>query len=179
MKTRFLFTVIIFSSIVGKVFAQEALAMNFTGDTKTTKIAVAGLPSFEFRASDNNNDLKAISSEMIGEHFLGKLVAEKLYLLNSKYTYEVPIVPGNPQTRTMIRKPVIYDAVKKIERYLKKSVKKGELTTEIASAEFNKVLDVAFNVLTAETASFEKAIGETTDANSLTNLFTKQVNLVF
>ena len=179
MKTRFLFTVIIFSSIVGKVFAQEALAMNFTGDTKTTKIAVAGLPSFEFRASDNNNDLKAISSEMIGEHFLGKLVAEKLYLLNSKYTYEVPIVPGNPQTRTMIRKPVIYDAVKKIERYLKKSVKKGELTTETASAEFNKVLDVAFNVLTAETASFEKAIGETTDANSLTNLFTKQVNLVF
>lgn len=179
MQTRFLFTVIIFSSIVGKVFAQEALAMNFTGDTKTTKIAVAGLPSFEFRASDNNNDLKAISSEMIGEHFLGKLVAEKLYLLNSKYTYEVPIVPGNPQTRTMIRKPVIYDAVKKIERYLKKSVKKGELTTETASAEFNKVLDVAFNVLTAETASFEKAIGETTDANSLTNLFTKQVNLVF
>lgn len=179
MKTRFLFTVIIFSSIVGKVFAQEALAMNFTGDTKTTKIAAAGLPSFEFRASDNNNDLKAISSEMIGEHFLGKLVAEKLYLLNSKYTYEVPIVPGNPQTRTMIRKPVIYDAVKKIERYLKKSVKKGELTTETASAEFNKVLDVAFNVLTAETASFEKAIGETTDANSLTNLFTKQVNLVF
>jgi len=179
MKTRLLFTVIIFSSIVGRVFAQEALAMNFTGDTKTTKIAAAGLPSFEFRASDNNNELKAISSEMIGEHFLGKLVAEKLYLLNSKYTYEVPIVPGNPQTRTMIRKPVIYDAVKKIERYLKKSVKKGELTTETASAEFNKVLDVAFNVLTAETASFEKAISETNDANSLTNLFTKQVNLVF
>jgi len=179
MKTRLLFAVIILSAISGRVFAQDALAMNFIGDTKTTKVAVAGLPDFEFRASDNTNDLKAISSEMIGEHFLGKLVSEKLYLLEAKYTYQVPIVPGNPQTRTMIRKPVIYDAVIKIERYLKKSVKKGEISTETASTEFNKVLDVAFNVLTAETTSFEKAITETNDVNSLTNLFTKRVTLVF
>jgi hypothetical protein len=179
MKTILLFAVIIFSSIGGRVFAQDALAMNFTGDTKTTKVAVAELPSFEFRASDNNNDLKAISSEMIGDHFLGKLVSEKLYLLEAKYTYQVPIVPGNPQTRTMVRKPVIYDAVRKIERNLKKQVKKGEVSTEVASNEFNKVLDVAFNVLTAETTSFEKAITETNDVNLLTNLFTQRVTLVF
>jgi hypothetical protein len=116
---------------------------------------------------------------MIGEHMLGKLVSEKLYLLESKYTYQVPIVPGNPQTRTIVRKPVIYDAVRKIERHLKKSVKKGEISTETASAEFNKVLDVAFNVLTAETTSFEKAITSTGDVNLLTNLFTKHVTLVF
>jgi hypothetical protein len=179
MKTKLLFAVIIFASVSGKVFAQEALAMNYTGDTKSTKNAAAELPSFEFRASSNDNDLKSISSEMIGEHMLGKLVSEKLYLLESKYTYQVPIVPGNPQTRTIVRKPVIYDAVRKIERHLKKSVKKGEISTETASAEFNKVLDVAFNVLTAETTSFEKAITSTGDVNLLTNLFTKHVTLVF
>ena len=58
-------------------------------------------------------------------------------------------------------------------------MKKGEITTEIASAEFNKVLDVAFNVLTAETTDFEKTIKETTDVIQLTNLFTKQVKLIF
>lgn len=179
MKTRLLFAVIIFSSVSGKVFAQDALAMNFAGDAKTTKNITVGLPVFEFRASANDDDLKSISSDMIGEHILGKLVSEKLYLLESKYTYQVPIVPGNPQTRTIVRKPVIYDAVIKIERTLKKQVKKGEISTEVASGEFNKVLDVAINVLTAETTSFEKAITEANDVNSLTNLFTKQVTLVF
>jgi hypothetical protein len=179
MKTILLFAFVIFSSIYGKVFAQDAFAMNITGDTKSTKNAVANLPSFEFRASSNEADLSSVSKDMVGEHVLGSLVSEKLYLLEAKYTYQVPIVPGNPQTRTMVRKPVIYDAVRKIERNLKKQVKKGEVSTEIASAEFNKVLDVAFNVLTAETTSFEKAISETNDVNLLTNLFTKRVTLVF
>lgn len=179
MKTRLLFAVIIFSSIYGKVFSQDALAMNFEGDAKTTKTAVAELPSFEFMASSNEADLSSVSKDMISEHVLGTRISEKLYLLEAKYTYQVPIVPGNPQTRTMVRKPVIYDAVRKIERNLKKQLKKGEISTDVASGEFTKVLDVAINVLTAETTSFEKAITETNDVNSLTNLFTKRVTLVF
>jgi hypothetical protein len=179
MKTRLLFAVIIFSSVYGRVFAQDALAMNFAGDTKSTKSTIAELPSFEFRASSNEVDLSSVSKDMISEHAFGPRISEKMYLLEAKYTYQVPIVPGNPQTRTMVRKPVIYDAVRKIERNLKKQVKKGEISTEIASTEFNKVLDVAFNVLTAETTSFEKAITENNDVNSLTNLFTKRVTLMF
>lgn len=179
MNTKLIFAVVIFASVSGKVFAQNALAMNFPGDTKAAKVTSSELPSYEFRASSTDNDLKNISSDMIGQHVLGTLVSEKLYLLEAKYIYQVPIVPGNPQMRTIIRKPVIYDAVMKIEKYLKKSVKKGEISTENASADFNKVLDVAFNVLTAETTGFEKTIKETTDAAQLTNLFTKRVKLIF
>jgi len=179
MNTKLIFAIVIFASVSGKVFAQNTLAMNFPGDTKSTKALISELPSYEFRASSTDNDLKNISSEMIGEHVLGKLVSEKLYLLEAKYIYQVPIIPGNPQMRTIIRKPVIYDAVMKIEKYLKKSVKKGEISTENASADFNKVLDVAFNVLTAETAGFEKTIKETSDVTQLTNLFTTRVKLIF
>jgi iron uptake system EfeUOB component EfeO/EfeM len=100
-------------------------------------------------------------------------------LLEAKYTYQVPIIPGNPQTKMVIRKPVIYDAVLKIERHLKKSLKKGDVSLEAAETDFNKVLDVAFNVLTVDTESFEKAITKTNDIHSLTNLFTKRVILVF
>lgn len=179
MNTKLIFAVVIFASVSGRVLAQNTLAMNFPGDTKAAKVTSSELPSYEFRASSTDDDLKTISSEMIGEHVLGKLVSEKLYLLEEKYVYQVPIVPGNPQTRTVIRKPVIYDAVMKIEKYLKKSVKKGEITEEVASTDFNKVLDVAFNVLTAETTDFEKTIKETDDVASLTNLFAKRVKLVF
>jgi len=179
MKRKLQLITFIFLLGAGKLFAQEVLALALPGDTKKSASAPINLRVFEFRASSADYDLNSMSKDMIGEHLFGQLVSEKLYLLESKYTYEVPIVPGNPQTRTMVRKPVIYDAVKRIERHLKKSVKKGEITTETASNDFNKVLDVAFNVLTAETESFEKTISETNDVNSLTSLFTKQVKLVF
>lgn len=179
MKRKLQLITFIFLLGAGRLFAQEVLALALTGDTKKAASASINLPVFEFRASSNEYDLSSVSKDMIGDHILGDQVAQKLYLLESKYTYEVPIVPGNPQTRTMIRKPVIYEAVIKIERYLKKSVKKGGISIETASAELNKVLDVAFNVLTAETESFEKTISESNDVNSLTSLFTKRVTLVF
>jgi hypothetical protein len=174
-----LFIVFIFLLSVGKLMAQDALAMNNPADTKTSKSNINNLPVFQFKASTTDYEVNSVSKDMIGEHAFGQSISEKLYLLESKYTYEVPIIPGNPQTRTMIRKPVIYEAVYKIERHLKKSVKKGEISKETASAAFNKVLDVAFNVLTAETENFEKAISESKDVDLLTILFTKRVTLVF
>jgi len=179
MKTNLHFIILIFLLCTGKLFAQNELAMSTPEDAKRPSTLSAGLTTFEFRASSNEYDLSSIPYEMVSNHFLGDLVSRKLYLLDSKYTYEVPIVPGNPQTKIVIRKPVIYDAVQRIEHNLKKSVKKGTVSVETAAADFNKVLDVAFNVLTADTESFEKAISKTTDIISLTNLFTKQVKLTF
>lgn len=179
MKTRLCLLTIFFVLITGRLFAQDALAMAFPEDAKRTVTSTNSLPVFEFRVYSSAQDLSAISKDMTEEHVLGEMVSQKLYLLDSKYTYQVPIVPGNPQTRTIVRKPVIYDAVRKIERYLKKSVKKGEISIETASNEFNIVLDVANNVFTADTKSFEKAISETDNTDSLINLLTKRVNLVY
>ena len=170
--------ILIFLLFSGRIFSQDALAMSDSGGEKNSGSSVTGLPVFEFKVYSNENDLNAITQEMAGDHFLGGLVSRKLYLLDSKYTFEVQTVPGNPQTRTIVRKPVIYDAVKKIERYLKKSVKKGETPIENASVEFNKVLDVAINVLTADTKGLEKTISNAGDVAALINLLTKRVNLV-
>jgi len=178
MKTRIHLLTILFVLITGRLFAQDILAMAIPEDGKRTAVSTTSLPVFEFRIYSSAQDFSSVPKDMIEEHVFGELVSQKLYLLDSKYTYEVPIVPGNPQTRTMVRKPVIYDAVRKIERYLKKSVKKGEVSIETASNEFNIVLDVANNVFTAETKSFERAISETDNTDSLINLLTKRVNLV-
>jgi hypothetical protein len=178
MKKKLQFIVIISLLSIGKLFAQDALALNFTGDTKSTNSGTASLAVYEFKAYPIDEELNSIPKDMIGEHVFGESISRKMYLFESRYTYQVPIVPGNPQTRTMIRKPVIYDAVMKIERYLKKSVKKGEISIETASSDFNKVLDVALNVLTAETANLEKEISKTNNVSSMTNLFTKRINLV-
>lgn len=179
MKTRLQVIALIFLLSSGQLFAQEALTLAFAGNTKTINSNKAGTVIYEFKASPVEINLSTISDDLIGDHFLGDEVARKMYLLDSKYTFQVEIVPGNPQTKTVIRKPVIYDAVQKIERHLKKAIKKGEVSVETASTDFNKVLDIAFNILTADTNDFEKAISKSDDINSLTSLFTKQVNLVF
>lgn len=179
MKTRLHLLTIFFVLITGRLFAQDALALAFPEGAKRTVVSTNSLPVFEFRIYSSAQDLSTIPEDMVEVHAFGELVSHKLYLLDSKYTYQVPIVPGNPQTRTIVRKPVIYDAVRKIERYLKKSVKKGEISTETASNEFNIILDVANNVFTADTKTFEKAISETDNTDSLINLLTKRVNLVY
>ncbi|MFY9153464.1 MAG: hypothetical protein WAO52_15715 [Prolixibacteraceae bacterium] len=179
MKTRFHVIILILLVSSGQLFAQETLTLAFAGKTKTINSNKAGAIIYEFKASAVEINLSNISEDLIGDHFLGDEIARKLYLLDSKYTFQVEIVPGNPQTKTVIRKPAIYDAVQKIEHHLKKSLKKGEISVETATTDFNKVLDVAFNILTADTNDFEKAISKSDDVNSLTSLFTKQVNLVF
>jgi len=179
MKTNLLFIAIFLLTVSIQAFAIRANPDQKPGDAKSSKVVSATLPVFEFRATANSDDLKSISKEMISEHFMGEAIAEKMYLFESKYTYEVAIVPGNPQTRTVIRKPVVYEAVKKIEKQLKKAVKKGEVSLETAKTEFSKVLDVATNILTADTNDFEKAITQSSDTDSLTNLFTNRVKLLF
>jgi hypothetical protein len=178
MKKNLHLIITIFLLSAGKLLAQDALALNFVGDSNTANSATTSLAVYEFKAYPIDEELNSIPKDMIGVHVFGESISRKMYLFESKYTYQVPIVPGNPQTRTMIRKPVIYDAVMKIERSLKKSVKKGEITMDAASSDFNKVLDVALNVLTAETANLEKEISKTNNVSSMTNLFTKRINLV-
>lgn len=178
MKTSLHLIFILFVLTSVKLFAQNDLAMAFSKEIAKSSSSSAGLPVFEFKVYSNENDLNTISNDMIERHVFGETVSKKLYLLDSKYTYKVPMVPGNPQMRTIVRKPAIYDAVMKIERYLKKSVKKGAISMETASADFNKVLDVANSVCTADTKSFEKEISSMNDVVSLVNLLTKRVNLV-
>lgn len=172
---------VLFSLAANHLFSQDALAVLVDTEKSVkpgTPPSSSGLPVFEFRIYTNENDLKSIPEDMLEKHQFGQDVSRRLYLLESKYTYETPAVPGNPQMKTMVRKPVIYDAVRRIEHYLKKGVKKGTNTLETATVTFTKVLDVALNAISADSNSFEKAIGNATDMDSLIALFTNRVSLV-
>ncbi len=178
MKLTLIIGIILFISVMGSIgYSQDMLT--YAGDPKSVNSEPGRKKEFlfEFNAYSRDSELEGITTEMAGVHIFGELTARKLVLLDQKYTSEVPVVPGNPQTRTIIRKPVIYDAVKKIEKELKKSVKRGEKPLETASSEFNKVLDVALNVLTADTKDFEVSISNTDSINGKTEIFIKQVNL--
>jgi predicted amidohydrolase YtcJ len=158
-------------------FSQDLLSYTTESSATERDNAEKKSPVFEFKAYPRDSYLNSITKEMAGEHLLGELIAKKIYLFNEFYTSEENLFPGNPATKTVIKKPVIYEAVKRIERDLKKSVKKGETSVSEASSILNTVLDVALNVQTEDTRDFEKAIQNAGNTKSKIDLFTKMVRL--
>jgi hypothetical protein len=173
-----LFMLHIISFLVFNISFSQNLLSYKTESTRIEKDNAGKKSSvFEFKAYPKDSYLNSITKEMAGEHPLGELVAKKIYLFNEFYTSEENLFPGNPATKTVIKKPVIYEAVKRIERDLKKSVKKGETSVSEASSILNTVLDVALNVQTEDTRDFEKAIQNAGNTKSKIDLFTKMVRL--
>ena len=158
-------------------FSQDLLSYTTESSATERDNAEKKSPVFEFKAYPRDSYLNSITKEMAGEHLLGELIAKKIYLFNEFYTSEENLFLGNPATKTVIKKPVIYEAVKRIERDLKKSVKKGETSVSEASSILNTVLDVALNVQTEDTRDFEKAIQNAGNTKSKIDLFTKMVRL--
>lgn len=171
------FVIILCSAFLTNSISQELLsyaAVNTSsGSVKPSNLARV----FEFSGYSRDSEIENVSKEMAGEHLFGELTAKKLFLLDQKYKYQVALVPGNPHTKSVLRKPVIYEVVKRIEKDLKRSVRNGEMATDTATVQLNKTLDVALNILNADTREFEAAITATKSINGKIMLFTKQVKI--
>lgn len=88
------------------------------------------------------------------------------------YVVREEVVPGDPTRRTVIRKPVIYNAVRSVEKKLNKDVKSQDKTFEQAGIEFSKVLKVALAAFDSENGSFEEALQDNRkDAACLLSIF--------
>lgn len=133
--------------------------------------------TFEFLAFTRYENDTPVNAKMVEEHFLGETIARKMNLFNSAYTVKTPISPGSPTMKVTIRKPVIYTGVKKIERQLKKELRENAITREDAAIAYNKVLDIALNIISDDTAEFEKEIEYAGTPESLLELFTQRVTL--
>lgn len=94
-------------------------------------------------------------------HEFGSRVACLKVLMNKYFVTQEEIVPGDPMKRTIIKKPNVYNTAQKIEKYLKKEVKKGDISLEKATSELIHVLEVSLAVVDeSETTTFEKTLDE-------------------
>lgn len=116
-------------------------------------------------------EINKINQEDAGHHFLGDTIAKKIYLMYEIYTYIEPIAPGNPATKTMVYKPIIYNSIRKIEKYFKKEIKKGNITKEEAKIKFNYILDIVILLKNKNTDVLEKYIRNCNTTTDLINLY--------
>lgn len=127
-------------------------------------------PAWEFYFVPKNFS----STELNGasNHKLGREVACLYTAFEEVYVVKEEVVPGDPMRRTIIRKPGIYNAVRKIERLMKERVKRDEVPVERAAADFERVLNVALAAVDTECDTFEKALQDNRkDVDRLLALF--------
>jgi hypothetical protein len=177
MTTVFILLLSLNIGLANQSTAQEPISLAKTTISKSADKTTKAPPPFVFNGFSRGYELSRITDEMAGNHFFGEDIAKKVYLLDDLYTAEVAVVPGNPQTKTVIKKPVIYTSVKRIEKYFAKSVKKGEISKESAIEEYNRVLDVALSILNEDTRQFEAEIEALHGEAAKIDLFTRRVNL--
>ncbi len=116
------------------------------------------------------------SSDEVKTHFLGNEVAMKMQLLAESYTYKVEDeITGT--AKITVEKPSIYNSVKKTERYLKKGLKKGNITQEEAKLQFDTILNIALNIRYQDTQQLEEVLWDIKDPDQIASLYTSKVKL--
>ena len=89
----------------------------------------------------------------------------------------IPVVPGDPTTRIVIKKGELFNAVKRVSKGLEEEVKDHKMSETEATGKMNQVLNVAISAFYSEDSkSFEKALrNNKKDYNQLVALFSKVV----
>ncbi|GET21921.1 MULTISPECIES: hypothetical protein [Prolixibacter] len=143
--------------LLGQDFAANANGTKFKTKHPAEKEAVARAYKWEFYSPDLNSYQKRKSPVENGERFDAPLEPLK-DMFNESYTDKEPIAPGNPATRIVIRKPSIYNAVRKIDKYYSKQVARGEMNSANARKSLERVLTIAIAALSERSQSFEDAL---------------------
>jgi rRNA maturation protein Nop10 len=104
-------------------------------------------------------------------HYLGDEVARKYAVLNDLYTYTISAEVMNTGKQTVISKPAIYNAVKKLNRNYRKLIRKKEISEEEARIKVNHVLDVAISVYTQTTDALENALRQARTHDEIAEVF--------
>lgn len=103
----------------------------------------------------------------------GQEAACLMALLDERYVRKIQVTGGDLSVSTQIQKPTVYNVVKKIGKYYRLRVKKGQFSASDRTA-FVHVLKVAIACLEEDTAAFEQALkGCKKDVEAQIQLFQK------
>jgi hypothetical protein len=151
-----------------KLLVTVLLVIGISGVSNAQKV-------FTFRY--NQEELNEPESEAIRKHFLGEDIAYKMQLFKESYTYIEPASATSPADKIIVEKQPIFFSIKKMEKYLKKSVRKGYITEEEAVKILDTALNVALNIRYQDTKEFEDLLYSIKEEEEIVALYTNRVKL--
>lgn len=126
----------------------------------------------EFTLEVYGGEIPNVKPAFDEEHFLGGEITKKwnTFLCNYTHTYEVEV--GLSSSGTEFRKPAVFKAVERVNKYVKKSYKSQHMTKEEAIRIMIHVLDCANIIcLESDTAALEEAAGDANTAEEALAFF--------
>ena len=112
-------------------------------------------------------DKKEFTLEVYGGEITKKW---NTFLCNYTHTYEIEV--GLSSSGTEFRKPAVFKAVERVNKYVKKSYKSQHMTKEEAIRIMSHVLDCANIIcLESDTAALEEAAGDANTAEEALAFF--------
>lgn len=126
----------------------------------------------EFTLEVYGGEIPNVKPAFEEEHFLGGEITKKwnTFLCNYTHTYEVEV--GLSSSGTEFRKPAVFKAVERVNKYVKKSYKSQHMTKEEATRIMSHVLDCANIIcLESDTAALEDAAGDANTAEEALAFF--------
>lgn len=126
----------------------------------------------EFTLEVYGGEIPNVKPAFDEEHFLGGEITKKwnTFLCNYTHTYEVEV--GLSSSGTEFRKPAVFKAVERVNKYVKKSYKSQHITKEEAIRIMSHVLDCANIIcLESDTAALEEAAGDANTAEEALAFF--------
>lgn len=145
------------SVLMGQDFAANSDGVAMHNENPANKPASRASYKWEFYKPDLS-DYKAQKSATNGGESFDDSLAPLVDMFNESYTDQVPIAPGNPSMRIVIRKPSIYNAVRKIDKYYSRQVAHGAMNSANARKGFERVLTIAIAAISENSQSFEDAL---------------------
>lgn len=112
-----------------------------------------------------------VDMTFVAPHYMGQEISLKFHILDDTYTTVEAATPTSPTEKTIVNKPVIYYAIKRLSRKYKKEIKKGRITEEQAKENLNHVLDIGLSIFHEETDEFEDVLKGAKQPDEIMNVF--------
>lgn len=111
--------------------------------------------NFSFYNNLKDTTILRLDYSFMKPHLLGDEIAKKMYRMGQTYTYTEAPTPMSPTPKTVVKKPVIYYSILKLDKDLRKKVKNTEVSQDEAINTMGEILDLAFIIFSQETSEFE------------------------
>ena len=108
---------------------------------------------------------------LMKSHYLGEEIARKVYRLEKTYTYIEKPTAMSPTSKTVVKKPVIYYAVLKLNNHYRKQLKKSQVAQNEAILKLSEVLDIAFMIFGQDTGEFENYLKKNKSPHQIEKAF--------
>ena len=126
----------------------------------------------EFTLEVYGGEIPNVKPAFDEEHFLGGEITKKWNTFLCNYTHTSQVEVGLSSSGTEFRKPAVFKAVERVNKYVKKSYKSQHMTKEEPIRIMSHVLDCANIIcLESDTAALEEAAGDANTAEEALAFF--------